>query len=106
VKAVSGATQNIITAKVGTVLISGDSVRTGARSAAGVTFGDGTTLRIGELSEVTVRPGRFHDVRLASGSVFGDFKGPGRVSGRYAVAAVRGTKVLVTTVGNSNVIAN
>ena len=89
----NGVTGVTIEGRPGVLLVPGDSVRTGPRSAATLTYDDGTTFRMGELSEITIGQGNLRDVHLKSGSVFGTFNGPGRISGRYAVAAVRGTRV-------------
>ncbi|HET6382047.1 MAG TPA: FecR family protein [Armatimonadota bacterium] len=102
----SAATGKFVTGRVGVVLVNGDSVRTGPRSAAAITFTDGTRLRIGELSELTVHPGNYHNVHLSSGSVFAEFKGPGTISGRSAVAAVRGTKMMLSVGSDGDTVSD
>lgn len=74
----------------------GNTIVTGARSRAGVTFSDKSVLRINESSRVVVTTGtRQRDANFPNtGSrVFGNFNGPGRFRGKNALCAVRGTKV-------------
>ncbi len=94
VKSRSGVSAAYSDARLNQTLNTGDGIRTGSRSKAQVTFSDKSILRVNELSDVVVRPGYGQrDVNIDSGRVYGDLKGPGRFRGRYAVAAVRGTKL-------------
>jgi hypothetical protein len=87
-------------------LFTGDNLRTGARSAAQLTFtSDNSILRVGELSDIVVRTSyRQKEVNVTAGRVYGDYKGPGRFRGRYAVAAVRGTQVEMTVEDGKTVV--
>ncbi len=80
-------------AKVGVKLRSGERLRTGGRSFAGLRFEDSSIIRMGELSEVVVGGGGGRKTEVVRGRVYADFKSPGVISGGYAVAAVRGTAV-------------
>jgi hypothetical protein len=102
----SGATGQSIAGKVGVALLTGDSIRTGPRSSAVITFTDGSVLRLGELTEITVRGTRVHDISLNSGSVLGSFTGSARIRGRFAVAAVRGTKIGMRDTGTNNAVTD
>jgi hypothetical protein len=78
-------------ARLGTALAEGDRLRTGRRSKAGMRFRDGSVVRVDELSEVVVRDGT-RDATVNRGTLYGSYRGPGTVSGGYAVAAVKGTE--------------
>ncbi len=82
-------------AKTGTTLDVGDRLATGKRSKAQVTFGDGSYVRLGELTDIVIRGGAGIIVEATKGHVFGKFrKGAGAtIGGRSAVAAVKGTSI-------------
>jgi hypothetical protein len=80
-------------AHIGTTLASGDRVRTGGRSAAGLRFPDQSLLRLGELTEVVVTSANRRETRVVRGEVFANYRQPGTITGGYAVAAVRGTHI-------------
>jgi FecR-like protein len=93
VKTAKAGTPQLADAKVGTQLATGDRLRTGGRSAAGVRFPDKSLLRLGELTEVELTNAQSRQARVLRGQVFANYKSPGAISGGQAVAAVRGTKV-------------
>jgi hypothetical protein len=93
VKAARAGSNDLFDARIGTTLSSGDRVRTGGRSAAGLRFPDQSLIRLGELTEVVVTGASRKNARVLRGKVFADFKSPGTITGGYAVAAVRGTHV-------------
>ena len=77
-------------------LATGDNIRTGDRSKTSVLFSDKSLLKINALSDIVIRAGiNQRDVDISAGRVYGDMKGPGRFRGRYATAAIRGTKLEV-----------
>jgi ferric-dicitrate binding protein FerR (iron transport regulator) len=80
--------------RIGTTFGAGDRLRTAERSRAQLTFADGSIVRVGERSDLTVRAG-VDAVRLQTGSLYGKFaKGAGAtIGGRSAVAAVKGTVI-------------
>ena len=84
-------------ARIGEALSAGDRVRTGGRSSAGLGFPDRSRLTLGELTEVVVTSARQRDARVLRGKVLVSYRAPGTISGGYAVAAVRGTRVLFST---------
>ncbi|MFQ6097363.1 MAG: FecR domain-containing protein [Armatimonadota bacterium] len=79
--------------RLNTPLASGDRVRTAARSRCQITFADGSVVRVGQRSDLTVRGPR--SVSLSRGRMYGNFaKGAkATVGGRSAVAAVKGTRL-------------
>ena len=85
----------------------GDFLLTGARSLAGALWSDRTYFRLNESSKVqfTVGTGQ-RDIKLFErvSSVYGNFKGPGRVEGLSAVCAVRGTEMEFITLNDRDVI--
>ncbi len=93
VKTTDGGSSGLTDVKSGQALRAGQRVRTGGRSYAGIRFADRSTLRMGELSEVIVAGGGGAETRVVRGRVFADLKSPGSITGGYAVAAVRGTKI-------------
>src|SRR5579862_4740871 len=97
VKTSHGADGPLVNARIGSTLAAGDRVRTGGRSAAGIRFPDRSALRLGELTEVVVTNARQRDARVTRGQVLANYRSPGTLSGGYAVAAVRGTRILYGT---------
>jgi FecR protein len=87
-------------ARLGAALDEGDRLRTGRRSKAGMRFRDGSAVRVDELSEVVVRSGA-RDATVNRGALYGSYRGPGTVSGGYAVAAVKGTQFEFRTRGKA-----
>jgi hypothetical protein len=87
-------------ARLGAALEEGDRLRTGRRSKAGMRFRDGSAVRVDELSEVVVRSGT-RDATVNRGALYGSYRGPGTVSGGYAVAAVKGTQFEFRTRGKA-----
>jgi hypothetical protein len=87
-------------ARLGAPLEEGDRLRTGRRSKAGMRFRDGSAVRVDELSEVVVRGGT-RDATVNRGALYGSYRGPGTVSGGYAVAAVKGTQFEFRTRGKA-----
>jgi len=83
-----------VTAKVGASLGRGARVRTGGRSRALLKYGDKSTLKMDELTEVLVTGQRNQRARVLRGRIHANFRGQGTVTGGYAVAAVRGTKLI------------
>jgi hypothetical protein len=81
-------------AKVNQSLATGERVRTGGRSAAGIRFPDQSLLRIAELSEVVITAGK-GTAELSRGRAFADYKTPGVIRSGTAVAAIRGTQIEV-----------
>ncbi len=80
-------------AKPSQVLSGGERVRTGGRSYAGVRFPDRSLLRVGELSEIVLTGSRQRESQVRKGKVLLNFTNPGTITGGYAVAAIRGTRV-------------
>lgn len=75
-------------------LAGGDTLVTGKRSLAEVTFSDRSSLIMNESSRAIVTTGtRQRDVRAAEpgSAVAGHYNGPGRFRGAQALGAVRGT---------------
>jgi hypothetical protein len=93
VKSAPSGSQRLQDVKIGSTLSTGDRIRTGGRSAAGLRFTDQSILRVGEFSEVVVTDPNQRNIRVNRGHVFADYKRPGTITGGYAVAAVRGTHV-------------
>jgi hypothetical protein len=83
-----------VPARKGTPVPPGSEIRTAGRSKVGVKYEDGSRLLLDQKSTVGVRGTGQRDVRVLGGRVLGDFKKPGTVSGGYATAAVRGTKMI------------
>jgi hypothetical protein len=94
VKTAPAGSASFSDAKVGSRLDAGGRVRTGGRSKAGVLFANKSVLKLDELTEVIVSGARQTDVRVLGGRILADYTRPGTVTGGYATAAVRGTKVI------------
>lgn len=86
-------------AKVGTQLPAGSTIRTQKRSKCEVKFPDGSYVRLGPRSQMVVQRVTGRQMRLKYGSLFGHVvAGHGaRIESGKAVAAVKGTDVLVQT---------
>ena len=97
VKTAKAGSTRFSAAKVGTQLASGARVRTGGRSRALLRYADKSVLKMDELTEVVVTGQRHRQARVVRGRVYGDFRGQATITGGYAVAAVRGTKVVYAT---------
>ena len=71
----------------------GDQLRTAVRSRCQVTFADGSVVRLGERSDLTIRAAR--SMVVTRGRMYGNFaKGASAtIGGRSAVAAIKGTHV-------------
>ena len=80
--------------KIGTAIARGDVIRTGRRSKADVKFGDGSLVRLGQLSSVEVRGPR--QVQVAGGSALISWLSPGKIGTSYAAAEIKGTIVNVS----------
>jgi len=94
VKTAKPGSNELANARVNQALATGERVRTGGRSAAGIRFPDQSLLRVAELSEVVITGGK-GAAQLSRGRVFADYKKPGVISSGTAVAAIRGTQVEV-----------
>lgn len=94
VKTVPSGSTALSTAHINGPLNTGDRVRTGGRSAAGVRFsGDQSLLRIGELSEILITGAKSRETQMVRGRVLADYKSPTTLRSGNAIAAIRGTKV-------------
>src|SRR5947209_5114301 len=81
-------------AHVGTPLTAGGRVRTGGRSKAGLLYTNRSVLKLDELTEVILSGAQQSDVRVLGGRIYADYTRPATVTGGYATAAVRGTKII------------
>lgn len=83
-----------VKAPVGTVLRTGDRLRTGKRSKADIKFTDGSLIRLGQLSTLEIRGDR--DAQLAGGQLLFSFLKPGRILAGAAAAEIKGTVGIIT----------
>jgi len=113
VTAVSGVVEHYaptgkqwVRSKVGAQLPPGSQVRSGKRSAAELTFPDGTRYRLAAESQVTLQTMKPQEVALARGGLFARIiRGSAvRLTGRYGTVAVRGTDVAFQIVGDKEYV--
>ena len=79
--------------KMGAAIGRGDVVRTGRRSKADIKFGDGSLVRLGQLSSLEVRGPR--QVEVKGGKALISWLSPGKIGTSYAAAEIKGTIVHV-----------
>lgn len=77
----------------GAAINRGDVVRTGRRSKADIKFGDGSLVRLGQLSSLEVRGPR--QVEVKGGQALISWLSPGKIGTSYAAAEIKGTIVNV-----------
>lgn len=92
-------------AEKGNVVSTGDTIRTGLRSVAQISYDDGTVTRIGSRSTVTVGDKKLN---LKRGYMWGKVdknKTKGlKIFTSSAVASILGTEFFVETVGNNTIL--
>lgn len=76
-------------APVGTDLRTGDRIRTGKRSKVDLKFGDGSLIRLGQLSTLEVQNDK--QVQLSGGKLLFSFLRPGRILAGAGAAEIKGT---------------
>lgn len=89
----TGATGAWRSAGPGVPLSVDDRLRTGKRSKADVKFTDGSLLRLGQLSSVTIRSEK--GVQISSGQVLAVMLQPGRVLAGTATAEIKGSIAII-----------
>lgn len=85
-------------ALVDTLLLGGDTVRTGGDSKAELLYGDGSVTRVGSLTTLTLTGDKRREIRLDGGKIWLNIRKSGagmRIITPGAVAAVTGTELLV-----------
>lgn len=92
------ATQAWQRALVDTLLLGGDTLRTGGDSKAELLYGDGSVTRVGSLTTLTLTGDRRREIRLDGGKIWLNIRKSGagmRIITPGAVAAVTGTELMV-----------
>ncbi len=85
-------------ALVETLLLGGDTLRTGGESKAELLYGDGSVTRVGSLTTLTLTGDKRREIRLDGGKIWLNIRKSGagmRIITPGAVAAVTGTELMV-----------
>lgn len=85
-------------ALVDTLLLGGDTLRTGGESKAELLYGDGSVTRVGSLTTLTLTGDKRREIRLDGGTIWLNIRKSGagmRIITPGAVAAVTGTELMV-----------
>lgn len=85
-------------ARLETLLLVGDTVRTGDTASAELRYGDGSVTRVGSLTSLTLTGDRKREIRLEGGKIWLNIKKSGagmKIITPGAVAAVTGTELMV-----------